>query len=132
MAGLKVTYEQNVLNKVFRNIDFTSPATLYVGLYTTAPTDSSEGTEVSGGAYARQTITFNAPTGGAPSQIVNSAQVLFPEATANWGTIVAVALHSASTGTGNQILWANVTTSKAINTGDQAAINASAFTITMD
>jgi hypothetical protein len=132
MAGLKVTYEQNVLNKVFRNTDFTSPATLYVGLYTTAPTDSTEGTEVSGGAYARQTITFGAPTGGAPSQIVNSAQVLFPEATANWGTIVAVALHSSATGTGNQVLWANVTTSKAINSGDQAAINASAFTITMD
>ena len=36
----------------------TRKKTLYVGLYTVAPSDTGGGTEVSGGAYARQTATF--------------------------------------------------------------------------
>ena len=131
MAGFKQTYENNVLNKVFRNTDFTHPTTVYVGLYTAAPSDTTEGTEVSGGSYARQAVTFGAPSGN-PAQIANSSSVSFPVATANWGTVTHVALHSASTGTGNQIAWAPLTTSKAINTDDQAVFNAGALTVQLD
>lgn len=131
MAGFKQTWENNVLNAVFRNISFTLPATVYVGLYTAAPSDTAEGTEVSGGAYARQSVTFGAPSGN-PAQISNSASVTFPTATANWGTITHVALHSASTGTGNQIVWAALTTSKAINTDDQAVFNTGSLVVQLD
>lgn len=131
MAGFKQTWENNVLNAVFRNISFTLPATVYVGLYTAAPSDTAEGTEVSGGAYARQSVTFGAPSGN-PAQISNSASVTFPTATANWGTITHVALHSASTGTGNQIVWTALTTSKAINTDDQAVFNTGSLVVQLD
>jgi len=131
LAGFKQTWENDVLNAVFRNTAFTSPTTVYVGLYTAAPSDTAEGTEVSGGSYARQSVTFGAPSGN-PAQISNSAAVTFPTATANWGTITHVALHSASTGTGNQIAWTSLTTSKAINTDDQATFNTGSLVVQLD
>ena len=36
------------------------PANIYIALYTTDPTDADAGTEVSGGSYAREIITFSA------------------------------------------------------------------------
>ena len=46
--------EDKILNHVFRNVAYTAPATVYVGLFTTATTDAGGGTEVTGGGYARQ------------------------------------------------------------------------------
>lgn len=131
LAGFIQTWENNILNWTFRNQTVTQPSTIWVALYTTAPTDTSAGTEVSGGAYARQSVTFGAPSGN-PAQISNSSQILFPEATASWGTIVAAALHSASSGGGNMIAWANLTTSKTIAAGDQAVFNTGGLVVQLD
>jgi len=131
MAGLTRTWEGNVLNWLFRNQAVTQPTTIYVALYTAAPTDTTEGTEVSGGGYARQPVTFTAPAGD-PRSVSNSANVDFPVATANWGTIVAAALHSASSGTGNMIAWASLVQSKTINTDDQLRFLAGDITVTLD
>ena len=131
MAGFTRTWEANVLNWVFRAQSVTQPSAIYVALYTAAPTDTAEGTEVSGGGYARQLVTFGAPTGN-PRSISNSANVDFPVATANWGTIVAAALHTAATGTGNMIAWANLAVSKTINSGDQFRFFAGDITVTLD
>jgi hypothetical protein len=65
-----------------RNTSYTSPATVYVSLYTTDPTDADSGTEVSGGSYARTAVTFGAPSNGVST---NSADVTFPTATASHG-----------------------------------------------
>lgn len=73
---------------------------MYVGLYTVTPNDAGTGgTEVSGGSYARQAITSGTGTWAAPagSGTSNSADVVFPAATADWGTIKSAALHSAAT-----------------------------------
>jgi hypothetical protein len=131
MAGFTQAWEQNILNRVFRNQAVTFPSTVYVALYTTAPTDTSEGTEVSGGSYARQAVTFGAPSGN-PSVISNTANIDFPVATANWGTVVAFAIHSADSGTGNMICWGNLSTSKTIQTDDQARILAGNLQIQLD
>jgi hypothetical protein len=116
---------------MFRNQAFTPPATIYVGLFTAAPTDAGGGTEVSGGAYARQAVTFGAVSGGSPSQISNSSAVTFPVATASWGTVVAFGLFDAATA-GNLLAWANLSTSKAIDTNDQAQFAAGALTVSID
>jgi len=131
MAGFTQQWEQNILNRVFRGQNVTFPSTVYVALYTTAPTDTSEGVEVSGGSYARQAVTFGAPSGN-PSVISNSANIDFPVATANWGTVVAFAIHSAASGTGNMICWGNLSTSKTIQTDDQARILAGNLQIQLD
>lgn len=54
MAGLTNSAEGMVLDWLFRpSASPTRPTALYVALYTAAPTDTTEGTEVSGGGYAR-------------------------------------------------------------------------------
>ncbi len=56
MAEFSNYLENKVLDHVLRNTSYTSPTTVYVGLYTSDPTDAGSGTEVSGGSYARQVL----------------------------------------------------------------------------
>ena len=105
--------ENKVLDYVFSGGSFSQPGTKYLALYTVAPTDSSAGTEVTGGGYARQTVTLT--TSG--SDTTNSAAVEYPTATAGYGTVVAVAVLDASSG-GNMLAYASLTASKTIATGD--------------
>jgi hypothetical protein len=102
MAGSASDYlELKVLDHVLKNTAYTSPTTVYAALFTTIPTDSGPGTEVTGGSYARQAITFGSASSGASS---NSVAVTFPAATASWGAVVAFAIFDAST-TGNMLFW---------------------------
>jgi len=121
-------YENKILDHMLRAQAFTPPATVYVALYTTAPTDAGGGTEVSGGSYARQAVTFSAASDGS---ITNSADITFPQATADWGTIVAVGLFDASTA-GNLLWYGNLTTSKTVNSGDIFKISAGNLTVSLD
>ena len=105
--------ENKVLDYVFSGGSFSQPGTKYLALYTVAPTDSSAGTEVTGGGYVRQTVTLT--TSG--SDTTNSAAVEYPTATAGYGTVVAVAVLDASSG-GNMLAYASLTGNKTIATGD--------------
>ena len=105
MAGFSDYLEDKVLNHVFGGTNYTAPTTHYVALYTVAPTDTGGGTEVTGGAYARQTSTFNV-SGTSPTTATNAAAVEYPTATANYGTVVAVGIVDALTG-GNVLAYAN-------------------------
>ena len=121
--------ENKVLDHVFKNTAFTQPTNLYIALYTAAPSDSGGGTEVTGGAYARKNHNaWNVSSGGATA---NTTEVLFAAATANWGTVTHVGIFDALTA-GNLIAWAALTTSKAINNGDQARFAAGDIDVTLD
>lgn len=128
MAGFSDYFENWVIDHMLRAQAFTPPATIYVGLFTVAPTDAGGGTEVSGGGYARQAVTLSAASGGATS---NSATITFPQATANWGTVVAAGLFDAVTA-GNLLAWNNLTQSKPVNTGDTFQFFAGDLDITVD
>ena len=105
----------------------TRPTAWYVGLFTAAPGEAGGGTEVSGGSYAREAVTFTV-SGDTAS---NSAAVEFPTATGTWGTITHLAVFDASTG-GNQIAYAALTASKAIGTGDILRISTGELDITLN
>jgi hypothetical protein len=116
MAGSFSDYlEDKLLKHAFTNTTYTPAATMYVGLYTAAPTDAGGGTEVSGGSYARVSVSFS--VSGTGTLCTNSAAVEFTAATASWGTIVAVGVFDASTA-GNLLAWADLTVNKTIDTGD--------------
>ena len=70
--------ENALINATLRNTSYTSPATVYVALFTTDPTDAGSGTEVSGGSYARTSVTFAAPSNGASA---SNADCTFPTCT---------------------------------------------------
>jgi hypothetical protein len=119
--------ETKVLDHVFAGTSYTAPSTLYVALFTAAPSDSGGGTEVSGGGYARQTIAFT--TSGDTTS--NNAAVEFPTATANYGTVTHVGIYDASSA-GNLMAWAALTSSKTIETGDVFRIPSGDLDITLN
>jgi len=122
------TFLQNeLLDHAFRNAAYTAPATVYIGLYTTATGVGGTGTEVSGGSYARQAMAFDASVSGA---IDNTSAVEFPTASASWGTITHTAVLDAATG-GNMLAQSALTTSKLIGDGDVFRFQAGEFDITL-
>lgn len=145
MSALSDYLENKLLDTLLRGAAFTMPATTYVALYTTNPTDSTSGTEVTGGSYARVAITSSlanwAGTQGAGTTVAstgtsgttsNNATITFPAPTANWGVVTGMALMDASTA-GNMLIYSALTTSKTINNGDAApSFAAAAFTFQID
>lgn len=120
--------EDKLLDHTLRNVAYTPPTTIYVGLFTSAPGETGGGTEVSGGDYARQAATFDAAANG---QTSNSADIVFPVATADWGTITHIALFDADTA-GNMLYYGALSVSKIIQVGDQFIIKAGNLTISLD
>jgi hypothetical protein len=127
MAEFSNYLENALINAVLRNTSYTSPATVYVALYTTDPTDADTGTEVSGNAYARQSVAFSSPSNGVTS---NSAAVEFPQATGSWGTVAYIGLRDASSG-GNLLFHTALDASKTIATGDVFRIAIGSLTVTL-
>ena len=121
------SFETTVLNWAFTGNAATRPTAWYIALFTTDPGEASGGTEVSGGGYVRQTVAFSVSGDTA----TNSAAVEFPEATSSYGTVTHVAIMDASTG-GNQIAYAALSASKAIDTGDILRIPAGDLDITLN
>ena len=120
MAEISNFLETELIDHVLRNAAYTSPTTVYVALFTDNPTDADSGTEIATGSYARQSVAFSAPSNGATS---NSADITFPTATANWGTITHAGMYDAST-SGNLLFHSALTVSKVVNNGDTFKINA--------
>ena len=129
MAGFSDYLEDKVLEHVFGGNAYSAPSTLYVALYTSAPSDTGGGTEVSGGGYVRKTSTFNV-TGTNPTTASNTAAIEYPTATANYGTVVAVGIFDASS-SGNLLAYANLTASKVVSTGDVFRFNTGDLDVTL-
>lgn len=134
MSAASNYLENAVLNHVLTSTGYTAPTTRYLGLFLNtsgnAAANLEAGTltdEVSGGSYARQTVTFAAASGGSSA---TNATVTFPTATANWGTITHVAVMDQLTG-GNVLFWGAVTTSKTIDNGDTFQVTSGNLTISL-
>lgn len=107
--------ETQILNHVLRQTAYPTPVAIYVALFTIMPTEAGGGVEVAGGSYVRQPVTFTAPS---PDTVSNQAEVLFPTASANWGTLVGFALMDASTA-GNMLYFAPLGVQRTILLNDQ-------------
>lgn len=124
--NLTNTAENLILDHFLGVTAYTFDSTVFVGLYTVAPTDSTSGTEVTGGSYARQAITFSAASGGATSNTTDVDFTGMPAA-----TTVAVAVHTASTG-GTMLMYGTLTTNKTTDAGDTLRIAAGDLDISID
>jgi hypothetical protein len=128
MAEFTNYLENKLLDHVLRNVTYTSPTTAYVGLFTDAPDDTGAGTEVSGGSYARVSVSVTTASAGA---VTSSANVTFPQATGSWGTISHLAIFDALT-SGNMLMYTELTTSKVIGNGDIFQISSGNLSVTLD
>jgi hypothetical protein len=127
MAEISNYLENALVNATLRNTAYTSPTTVYLALYTSDPTDADSGTECSGTAYARQSITFGAPSNGVTT---NSAAIEFPQAGGSWGTITHIGIRDALT-TGNLLYHTPLDASKTIATGDVFRVAIGSLSVTL-
>lgn len=132
MAAFTDFAENKIVDAVFRGQPLGAPATLYVGLFTAAPSDAGGGVEAVGGSYARVAVVSNlanwAGTQAAASTVAssgtsgttsNNAKITFPAPTAAWGVVTHFGLFDAATG-GNLWVYAALPLPKTINAGDAA------------
>jgi hypothetical protein len=120
MPGKSQSHTDAVLN-VLRNIPL-SGVTPHVGLFSAAPAnDAGAGTELSGGGYARQAVTFGAPTAGVGNvrQIANTNTITFGPATVDWPQAVAFGIFTAVT-EGTLLYWDALAAPRTILTNDSA------------
>jgi hypothetical protein len=127
MAAMSNYLEDALINATLRNTTYTSPATVYVGLFTTDPTDAGTGTECTGASYARKSMAFGAPSNGAST---NSSDVEFDQATDSWGTITHFGILDALT-SGNLLYHGALTSSKVIEDGDVFKFASAAVSVTL-
>ena len=121
--------EDALLKHILKNDSYTSPATVYVALYTDDPSDNDTGTEVSGNAYARQTLTvgdvYN-DAAGLYKDVSSNGNILFPVATGGaWGTITHIGIRDAVTedpDAGNLLFHGALDASVVIGEGNRFAI----------
>jgi hypothetical protein len=143
MSAMSDYLENKLVDQLFRAQAAAGTATLYVGLYTAAPSDpNTTGTEVSGGSYARVAVTSSlanwagtqaaastVASSGTGGQTSNNNAITFPTPSATWGTVTHFAIYDAAT-TGNELFWGALTISKTINNGDTVSFPAGSLAIT--
>lgn len=129
MANL-VTVEANaILAASSGQAAYTAPtAPIKVALVTTTGTATAAGTEVvnaGGSTYARQTITFAAPSGGSISSNVALTYATMPAC-----TVTGVDEYD-SAGTPVRRWFGNLSASKTVNQGDTFSIASGSYTKTL-
>lgn len=127
MSGSALVYgafsdylEKALLHHVFGGAAYTRPAGLWVALYTTMASDTGPGSEPpTAGGYARQPVTFvdtsDQPDGS--SAMYNPSIIVFPAASAPWGTVTWAGIHDAVSG-GNMLAQGPLAAAKPVDIGD--------------
>ena len=122
--------ELELLDHLF-SVGTYTPGTLYLAL-ATAVSDAEAGsfTEVSGGSYARQSLSGKFGTAAASGAISNDANIQFPTATGDYGTVTHIVVMDALTG-GNALIVQALTSSKTVETGDTFVVNSGNLTVNL-
>lgn len=132
MASASNFLEEAILNYFFRNQAVAQPTQIYLALYINDPTDADTGTEVSGGAYSRQQITFGVPTQtGDKGVISNNQKIEFPIATTDWGQISHWGIRTAQNG-GNLLCKGSFSRVENVQTGNRFTIETGNLQVTME
>jgi len=122
-----------LLDHVFKTTEYTPETNLYVALFTASPTDDGvSGTEVTGGAYAREIMNvWDVAAAGASE---NTNAITFTTATASWGTVthfmIMNHLDAAESGT-NTLIWGTVDPNILVGIDDVNSYAAGALDITL-
>jgi hypothetical protein len=125
VASLSDTAEDRALNWLTGNSTTAPTLPLKVALVTANGTDSAAGTEVTGGSYTRQNITFAASSGGTAA---NATDVTFTGLPA--ATIVGIELWDSA---GTPVRWWHgpLTANRTTQAGDELRLAAGDVDLTI-
>lgn len=124
--------ENQILDCYLNQTNITAPTNIYLGLFTSAPSDAGGGTEVSGNGYSRVEITakFDAASGTGGSLSSNADITGFTASGGNWGTVTSIGIFDAST-SGNLLFYTALDSSATVNDGDSFQISSGNLTVTV-
>lgn len=135
MTAFSLFLENELLDHVLKNLNFSPTASIFIGLFTVAPDeDGAGGTEVTGGSYAR--LEAGAATGrdftvAAAGTTSNNEDWTFATASASWGTVLAVGIFSLITA-GDLYFHGPVSPSVTIDNGETFQFAAGDFDVTLN
>jgi hypothetical protein len=143
-AAMTNTWENSLIDFLFRAQAYTPPTKIYIALFSTCPTDSSGGTEVTGSGYGRVdpgtsalTVWGGTSTGGTSTSAgsdgttYNLGVLTFPSATGDWTTANCFGGMTASSG-GTLLFYAPLTAARTITNGSTASFAIGALTFQLD
>ena len=143
MAALSDYLENKIIDWLLRGQAYTPPATVYIGLSTTATADDSFGTEPSGNGYARVAIASSlanwagtqgagttSVSNGTGGQTSNNIAVNFPTPSGSWGNCTHWFVADAASG-GNLLIHNALVATTNIQSGDTVAFANGALTLTI-
>lgn len=123
--NLTNTAENRMLDALVGTASYSANTPIRLALVTANGTDSTAGTEVSGGSYARQTITFSSASGGSISN--NAVETFAGMPTC---TVVGIELWD-SAGTPVRLAYGPLTTSKSLTSGDTLEFAIGSITLSL-
>ena len=123
------TYLENaLLDATLKATTYTSPANVYMALYSTTNSQATPGTELTGNGYSRQLAPF--ATGAALGIIQNTGNVSFTASGGDWTTAVSAAILDAST-SGNMLYYNNNMPAQTVLNGQTLTYQTGQITITI-
>lgn len=117
--------ENQLLDALVGTTAYTVTTPVKLALVTVNGNDASAGTEVTGGSYARQTITFGAAASGS---ITNSGTISFTGMPSC--TVVGIELYD-SAGSPKRLAYGALTASRTVTAGDTVQFSASSVTLSL-
>ena len=117
--------ENELLDALVGATSFSVTTPIKLALVTVNGDDASAGTEVTGGSYARQTITFTAAASG---QIENDTAISFTGMPAV--TVVGIEMYD-SAGSPKRLAYGALTVSRAVTAGDTVQFASGAITLSL-
>ena len=118
MPALTDYLETALLNHVFRSEAYVPPTTIYLALLTSTPDDSGAGTEMTGGSYARQAITFS-PAVSPDGRITNNVSAVFTNLPG--ADVVAGAFYD-DISAGNMLMYSVLPAPRSVVAGDNLTV----------
>ena len=132
MTGVTYYLRNKILDHLFGGVPFSPITTLYFGYMTGSPSPSGPGSEPAGGGYARVGVvndTTAFPTTATKIKTL-ATEIVFPKASTNQGSIVAVGAWD-SPGSGNLLCWWDLPSPKVIDANMKMSIPAGALELSI-
>lgn len=125
---------QKVLQATILRSTYTAPPTVWVCLATSVNTSDGTVTEVTTNtAYARQEVSFTAPTSSPLFASLSDGVITFPAASTPWGSVAWVTLVDSDTiGEGNHLYVGPLTTPRTVVTSTVLSFPDNLLTVTMN
>jgi len=132
MGSFTNYFEKAILNAIGGNDAPIASTSMWMALFTAAPSDASGGTEATGGSYARKSTGAWSSCTDSGGSVYNVATITFATSYNTWGGSLTHFAMINDSSTGRMLCWGTLTAARTIATNDVAAFAVGSVTISLD